>query len=143
MQTKNRLIALVLMIVLTAPMIMMIGQASAATTSTVNLPTFLYVNASPSPVGVGQTVYITLFFTKPVTLLNYNNFINAGAALTNLKVNVIKPDGTNVTLGPYTTDTTGGVPAISWVPTVNRKLHIPSGVSRTIIRNRPFERNNL
>ncbi len=118
MQTKNRLIALVLMIVLTAPMIMMIGQASAATTSTVTLPTFLYVNASPSPVGVGQTVYITLFFTKPVTLLNYNNFINAGAALTNLKVNVIQPDGTNVTLGPYTTDTTGGVPAISWVPTV-------------------------
>jgi len=105
------------MIVLTAPMTMMIAQTSA-TTAPVNLPTFLYVNASPSPVGVGQTVYITLFFTKPVTLLNYNNFINAGAALTNLKVNVIKPDGTNMTLGPYTTDTTGGVPAISWVPTV-------------------------
>ena len=73
MQTKNRLIALALMLVLTAPMIMMIGQASAQTTAAVNLPTFLYVNASPSPVGVGQTVYITLFFTHPVTLLNYNN----------------------------------------------------------------------
>jgi hypothetical protein len=105
------------MIVLTAPMIMMIGQASAQTSSPVNLPTFLYVNAAPSPVGVGQTVYITLFFTKPVTLLNYNNFINAGSALTNLKVNIIKPDGTNQTLGPYTTDTTGGVPAINFVPT--------------------------
>ncbi len=118
MKTKNRLIAIVLMIVLSAPMIMMIGQAHATTSTTVNLPTFLYVNAAPSPVGVGQTVYITLFFTKPVTLLNYNNFINAGAALTGLKINVIKPDGTNMTLGPYTTDTSAGVPAVNWVPTV-------------------------
>ena len=104
------------MIVLAAPMIMMIGQASAAT-APVNLPTFLYVNASPSPVGVGQTVYITLFFTKPVPLLNYSGLSTLGQDFLKLKINIIKPDGTNMTLGPYESDTTGGVPAVTFVPT--------------------------
>ena len=115
MQTKNRLIALALMIVLTAPMIMMIGQASAAA-APVNLPTFLYVNASPSPVGVGQTVYITLFVTKPVPTLTGG--YSLGQDYLNMKINIIKPDGTNITLGPYESDTTGGVPAVTFVPTV-------------------------
>jgi len=103
------------MIVLAAPMIMMIGQASAQTTSTANLPTFLYVNASPSPVGVGQTVYITLFFTKPVPTLTGG--YSLGQDFLGLKINIIKPDGTNQTLGPYESDTTGGVPAVNFVPT--------------------------
>jgi hypothetical protein len=102
------------MIVLAAPMIMMIGQASAAA-APVNLPTFLYVNASPSPVGVGQTVYITLFFTKPVPTLTGG--YSLGQDFLKLSINIIKPDGTNMTLGPYESDTTGGVPAVTFVPT--------------------------
>jgi heme/copper-type cytochrome/quinol oxidase subunit 4 len=112
MQTKNRLIALALMIVLTAPMIMIMATASAQTTT--NLPMFLYINASPTPVGIGQTVYITLFFTKPVPTLTGG--FSLGYQLSNLKINVVKPDGTNETLGPYITDTTGGVPAVEFVP---------------------------
>ena len=113
------------MIGLTAPMIMMIEQASAQTTSTANLPTFLYVNASPSPVGVGETVYITLFFTKPVPTLNGG--YSMGQDFLGLKVNIIKPDGTNQTLGPYESDTTGGVPAIDFTPN-SRKLHLPRNI---------------
>ena len=103
------------MIVLTAPMIMMIGQASAAA-APVNLPTFLYVNASPTPVGVGQTVYITLFVTKPVPTLTGG--YSLGQDYLNMKINIVKPDGTNITLGPYESDATGGVPAVTFVPTV-------------------------
>ena len=109
------LLALALMLVLIAPMIMMIGKASAATSSSVGLPTFLYINASPSPVGVGQTVYITLFFTKPVPTLTGG--YSLGQDFFGLKINIIKPDGTNMTLGPYESDTTGGVPAVIFQPT--------------------------
>ncbi len=116
MKNKNRFFALVLMIVLVAPMLMMLGQTSAQTTTTTNLPTFLYINASPTPVGVGQTVYITLFFTKPVPRLDTG--FSMGDTFTNLKINIIKPDGTNQTLGPYETDTTGGVPAVEFQPQV-------------------------
>ena len=49
--------ALILMIVLTIPMIMQIAPTVKAA-STVNVKTYLFVNAAPSPVGVGQTIFV-------------------------------------------------------------------------------------
>ncbi len=115
---KNKFAAITIatffMLSMTASM-MLIPTTKAQSSTSVNLPTFLYVNASPSPVGVGQTVYITLFFTKPVPALG-NGFYSLGAYFTNLQINIIKPDGTNETLGPFITDATGGVPAQTFVP---------------------------
>ena len=81
------------MIVLTVPMIMVIGQASAQTTSTVNLKTFLYLNAAPTPVGVGQTVYINLFFSKPSPGLTPGATMFPAVTYAGLKINVILPNG--------------------------------------------------
>ena len=70
--------------------------------------------AEPNPVGVGQTVFISLFFTKPIPVVG----AAGGASLyTGLTLNIIKPDGTNQSLGPYVSDTTGGVGGIEFVPT--------------------------
>jgi hypothetical protein len=116
MQNKNRLFALILMIVLAAPMIMVIGLASAQTTTTLNLQTFLYLNAGPSPVGVGQTVYLTLFFSKPSPGIASGATMFPVVTYAGLKINIVMPNKQNETLGPYSTDTTGGVPAIDFVP---------------------------
>jgi outer membrane protein assembly factor BamB len=114
MQNKKTLIALILVVILTTPMMMQLGQVFAQ--STVNVPDYLYVNASPNPVGVGQTVYVSLFFSKPIPIVNSTSFFLAATQYIGLKINIVKPDGSNETLGPYTSDTTGGVGAVEFVP---------------------------
>jgi hypothetical protein len=78
--------------------------------------TYLYVYASPNPVGVGQTEYLSLFFTKPLPPAFGQMF--GGGVYHGLTVKVTKPDGTTQNFGPYTTDTTGGVGGIQFVPNV-------------------------
>ena len=73
------------------------------------IPTYLQVTAEPNPVGVGQPVYISLFFTKPIPTTSNQLY-------TGLTVNVMQPDGTNKTFGPYTCDTTGGVGGVEYTP---------------------------
>jgi len=96
---------MILLIVLTVPMIAQLSPAQAA----VALPTYLMVTAEPNPIGVGQVVYISLFFTKPIPT-------NGTEVYKGLTVNIIEPDGTNTTFGPYTCDTTGGHGGIEYTP---------------------------
>jgi len=114
MLNKKSAIALTLMIVLTIPMMFAISQTNAQTQTEV--ATYLYVYASPNPVGVGQTEYLSLFFTKPLPPAFGVMF--GGGVYHGLTVKVTKPDGTTQNFGPYTTDTTGGVGGIQFVPNV-------------------------
>ncbi len=109
MKTEKALIALTLAIILTVPMVMQISHAQTTT----HFKPYLFVSVSPNPVGVGQTVYVSLFFDKPIPPVG-SEF--GGNQYTGLTANIIKPDGTNETLGPYTTDTTGGVGGITFAP---------------------------
>ena len=71
MKNRKSMIALILIIVLTIPILAQ-SPIYAKAASTMNITDYLYVNAAPNPVGVGQTVYINLFFTKPIpTLLGF------------------------------------------------------------------------
>jgi hypothetical protein len=97
-----------LLILLIVPMTIQISQIKPVDAA-LQLPTHLMVTAEPNPIGVGQTVYISLFFTKPIPT-------NGTERYQSLTVNVIKPDGTNQTFGPYTADTTGGVGGIEFSP---------------------------
>jgi outer membrane protein assembly factor BamB len=106
------LFALILMIVLIIPMIMQLPSTVKAA-STLNVKTYLFVNAAPNPVGVGQTVFVSLFLDKPVPVIGA---FGGGALLEDLTINIVRPDGHNDTLGPYTTDQTGGVGGITYVP---------------------------
>jgi hypothetical protein len=104
---KNRktatAIALILMFTMVASMIA-IPTVHAYSTEVV--PTWLMVSAAPSPVGVGQTVYINAFMTKPTATVY---MMGTGDLYGNLTVVVTAPDGTKQTYGPYTADPTGGI----------------------------------
>ena len=78
-----------------------------------NIPTYTYVSAAPSPAGVGQTVEIIWWssVTMPTATGAY------GDRWTGIMINIVKPDGTNTTLGPLSSDPVGGGYAI-YVPTV-------------------------
>ena len=109
---KNKnMIAILLMITLTVPMMIQVSQMQFAEAANLNIPVILKVFSSPHPVGLGQTEFISLFFTKPIPNV-------AGQYYQGLTVNLVMPDGTNKTFGPYTADTTGGVGGIEFVPTV-------------------------
>jgi hypothetical protein len=108
-------IAMILLAVLVIPMTIQISQLSPAQAAPLDVPVYLKVYAEPNPVGIGQTVYISLFFTKPIPV---PGAFGGGSLYTGLTLNLVKPDGTNTTLGPYTSDTTGGVGGIEFVPTV-------------------------
>ena len=43
--------------------------APVAAQTAEDMPVYLKVYAEPNPVGVGQIVYISLFFTKPIPVV--------------------------------------------------------------------------
>jgi len=114
MHRKNRFLTLVLLAALIVPTCMTISQLQTAKAAT-NVPVYLKVYAEPNPVGIGQPVYISLFFTKPIPVVGA---FGGGSLYEGLTVNIVKPDGTNQTLGPYISDTTGGVGGIEFTPEV-------------------------
>jgi hypothetical protein len=59
-----------------------------------------YLGIIPNPVGVNQPALLHVGMNRPAGL--------AGDGYTGITVHVEKPDGTTQTLGPYTTDSTGG-----------------------------------
>ncbi len=71
--------------------------------------TYPYIGAMPNPVGVGQETLLHLGITDAIS--------GVQNGWTGLTVVVTKPDGSNETLGPFKTDSTGGTGTV-FVPTV-------------------------
>jgi hypothetical protein len=65
----------------------------------IDIPTYSYVNVSPNPCGIGQTVTVNFWLAVP--LVDIEDAIN-------ITILVTKPGGTTTTLGPFTSDLTGG-----------------------------------
>ena len=85
------------------------------------IPSFVYVGASPNPVGVGQdTVIVSWTADMPPDTGETTGAVSSPtgrAGWYDMYVQIIKPDGTNETLNfPYS-DPVGAV-WISWTPTV-------------------------
>jgi hypothetical protein len=70
-----------------------------------NVPQWTYINAFPNPVGVGQTISV-LVWTANLPPTGSGAY---GDRWTGMYVVVTKPDGTNQTLGPYTSDPVGDI----------------------------------
>jgi hypothetical protein len=100
--SKNKtLFAIVLILMLTTTAFMIgIPEAQA-----VDIPTYLLINVAPDPIGVGQTVYVNTFLSKPPPTVSSMY----GDRYANITIQVTRPDGTKQTLGPYMSDPTGGV----------------------------------
>jgi hypothetical protein len=69
------------------------------------VPTFLEINVAPNPIGMEQIAHINVFMSKPPLTAGLGG---SGTMYKDMKVEVTKPDGTKQTLGPYTSDSTGG-----------------------------------
>jgi len=83
--------------------------------------TVAYLGAMPNPVGVGQQVLLHVGIT------DYRGSAEEGWE--GLTVEVTAPDGSTETLGPYTTDSTGGTGDIfvpSQVGTYTMRTHFPT-----------------
>jgi PQQ-like domain len=81
----------------------LLPQASAQTRS---FPTLAFINVAPNPVEVGQTVTVNFWLAVPLQNVQFAH---------NMTVVVTKPDGTTETLGPFTSDFTGGT-TTSFIP---------------------------
>ena len=116
MQKNKNLITVILLAILVVPMTIQLSTTTTtqAAVAPINIPVPLMVYAEPNPVGIGQPVYISMFFTKPLS----TGAAFGGTTYTNMSLNIVKPDGTNKTMGPFTSDTTGGVGGISFTPEV-------------------------
>ena len=60
---------------------------------------YAFINVGPNPVGVGQTVTVNFFMASPLLTSEFAQ---------NWTVVETKPDGSQVTLGPFKSDATGG-----------------------------------
>jgi hypothetical protein len=107
MQTSKKSLFLILLLLIST--IAASALSISATSAQSQLKTYAFVGATPNPVGVGQQTVIRLGITDQLAAPKYG--------WTGLKVAIIKPDGTNETLGPYTSDATGGTYAV-YTPTV-------------------------
>ena len=94
--------------------------------------TYAYMGVMPNPAGVGQEVLLHYGITHPT------NWPQAGWE--GFTVTVTRPDGTTETLGPLTTDPTGGAGTL-YVPTIvgnyTFQSHFPEQVIQTTAYGTP------
>ncbi|MGO8806804.1 MAG: hypothetical protein ACLQO7_09435, partial [Candidatus Bathyarchaeia archaeon] len=69
-----------------------------------NIPTYAYCNVAPNPAGLGQAVNVGFWLNTPPPTAGRTY----GDRWGNMTVKVTLPDGTTTTLGPFTSDPTGG-----------------------------------
>jgi hypothetical protein len=112
---KNRALLVSSAIVLAALMIvpMIVLQSASAHSPPWNIPTFSFCSASPDPIGVGQTARVNFWLGQPPPTANGQY----GDRWHNMTVKVTLPDGTTETLGPFTSDDTGGT-YTTYTPTI-------------------------
>ena len=96
------LFATLLTFSMTASMIL-IPNANAHTPAW-NIPTLSFVNVAPNPCGIGQTVTIGFWVNQPPPTAD----AQYGDRWQGITIKVTTPSGTGSTLGPFTTDDTGG-----------------------------------
>ena len=103
---KNKTMAIII-----ASILMMSMGVSSMLMSNVNahtptwqVTTYAYINVAPNPSGLGQTVNVGFWIQIPPPTASGA----VGDRWHNLTVTVTHPDGTKETLGPFTTDDTGG-----------------------------------
>ena len=97
-------IAILLMLSMTTSMILVPVPNANAHSPTWTIPTYAYINVAPDPAGLGQTVTVGFWIQIPPPTANGA----AGDRWHNFTVTVTHPDGTTETLGPFTSDDTGG-----------------------------------
>ena len=111
---KNKSMAIMIAAILTLSIgasITLLPSADAHTPAW-SIPTYSFINIAPSPIGVGQQVNVNLWLNAPPPTAA----MATGDRWSNMTVVVTHPDGTTETLGPFTSDDTGGAHTV-YTPT--------------------------
>lgn len=101
---KNSVLAVLIVAVLAVSTGSIIIQSTSAHLPPWQIKLFAFINVGPNPAGIGQTVTVNFWLNAPPWTANGPY----GDRYYPMTVNVVKPDGTNETLGPFTSDDTGG-----------------------------------
>jgi hypothetical protein len=104
--------AILIAVLLAASIVASITLVNAHTPAW-NIPTYSFISVSPNPIGVGQTVNVNFWVNLPPLTAS----AQYGDRWTAMTVKVTHPDGTTETLGPFTSDATGGT-FTTYTPTV-------------------------
>ena len=105
-KTMTTLIALILMLTIAIPLLALPATSGQETGRKVTYP---FIGAVPNPVGIGQEALLHVGITDATN--------ERHLSYTGLTITVTKPDGTKQTLGPFTTDATGGTGTV-FIPTM-------------------------
>jgi hypothetical protein len=100
-QKNRKIVATSLILMLT--IVMALGTLTS-TIQALEIPTYLILSVAPNPVGVTQPVYVGAFMTKPCPTTTFVY----GDLYANVTIQIVGPDGTKETKGPYLCDTVGG-----------------------------------
>jgi hypothetical protein len=106
---KSKFLAILITAILTISMgasMMLVPNANAHTPAW-QIQLFAFINVAPNPAGLGQTVTLGFWLNAPPMTAGGPYGDRFGP----FTIHVIKPDGTNETLGPFTSDDTGGTSA--------------------------------
>ena len=102
-ENKSKIATIALILVLTLSAVIVALPIVSAHDPPLVLPTWTYLTAFPSPVGVGQTIVLTWALHIPPPTAN-----GAYGDRWTFTLEVTKPDGFKETLGPYISDPIGG-----------------------------------
>ena len=82
LKTKTKLATITLILLMTLSAMITFAPEFKANAQVYDTPTFLFVTASPNPVGVGQIVYVGITFSKPTpTGAGYSGDLYEGITL--------------------------------------------------------------
>ena len=111
-------IAIILLITMITPMVTIPVNAQSWTG---HKKSYAYIGATPNPVAIGEEVLLHVGITEPLQITEDKWH--------GLTITITKPDNTVETLGPFSTDSTGGT-GTSFVPamegTYKLQSHFPA-----------------
>ena len=99
-KTATILIAAFLMISMVASMALSPNAlAQVMPSAGTSIPSYAHLNVGPNPAGVGQVVTLNMFLLIPIL---------TSESATGFTIEETNPAGTTTTLGPFSSDATGG-----------------------------------
>lgn len=110
----------ILSILIVLAFVISIVPLAATNAQTTSKKTYPFISATPNPVGVGQETLLHLGISEATNGTYWQ--------WKGLTVTVVKPDGTQMTLGPFNTDSTGGTGTVlvpDQIGTYKLQTHFP------------------
>ncbi len=133
---KNKISAILIVLFLTISMeaSMVLVPTTNAHSPPYQIPTYTFCSVSPNPIGVGQTVNVNFWVNEPPPTAN----AQFGDRWQGMTILVTKPDGTTETLGPFTSDATGGAHTTYTPDILGNYTFQMSFPGQTLAGNNPF-----